>query len=186
MNDPEIMRLRDKYREASTEKRRMAAEASYADDIPDPFAQLIDPEAQPFIPGNGSVRALAIDPLYAPAILTVGSMEHQLSRKDAAMELFMSLLELPTQTDDLCVIVDKAGEFLLDQEDWPNSARLYGVASEEFPDFAAFHSGLCYCADKMGKLDDAVAHGCRAINVDPSNPMLLSDLYSAAEVSGRW
>ena len=41
------------------------------------------------------VVALAIDPLYAPALLTVGSIEYQLGRVEEPMKLFMTLVTLP-------------------------------------------------------------------------------------------
>jgi tetratricopeptide (TPR) repeat protein len=56
--------------------------------------------------------ALAMDPLYAPAILTVGSVEYQLERKAEAMELFKGLIELPKNEKNLHIVIDKAGDFL--------------------------------------------------------------------------
>jgi len=75
-------------------------------------------------PWPGEVMALAIDPTYAPAILTVGSYEYIYGRKDEAMIHFMSLTKLPEDTEDLAVIIDKAGDFLIENEDIENATKL--------------------------------------------------------------
>jgi hypothetical protein len=85
-----------------------AAEAAYAESI---FLQTLGDIA-------GSVeaieRSLEIKPDYAPAILSMGSVEYQRERRDAGKRLFMSLLSLPDDVDDLAVIIDEAGKFLID------------------------------------------------------------------------
>ena len=43
-------------------------------------------------------------------MLTVGSMEYQLGRREEATRLFHGLLKLPIDTPELEVIVDKAIE----------------------------------------------------------------------------
>jgi hypothetical protein len=45
--------------------------------------------------------ALAIDPNYAPALLTVASIEYQLGRVRESLKLSLRLLELPPTTEDL-------------------------------------------------------------------------------------
>ena len=65
--------------------------------------------------------ALAIDPLFAPALLTVGSLEYQHGSFKEAMELLLKLTNLPENEEDLHEIIDKAGNFLLDHQDFKNA-----------------------------------------------------------------
>ena len=58
----------------------------------------------------------------APAMLTVGSMEYQLGRRDDAIALFRGLLKLPTDTPELEVIIDKARDYLLSEKDYERAA----------------------------------------------------------------
>ena len=58
-------------------------------------------------------RSLECKPTYAPAILSLGSVEYQLGKRAEGQELFRSLLSLPKNTPDLCEIIDEAGSFLI-------------------------------------------------------------------------
>lgn len=60
---------------------------------------------------HDAVAPLAIDPEYAPAMLTVASLEYQYGRVDEAMVLFLELTKLSADTEDLPEIIDKAGAF---------------------------------------------------------------------------
>jgi Tfp pilus assembly protein PilF len=66
--------------------------------------------------GAGSIaalkRALEAMPTYAPAILSMGSVEYQAGRIAEGRKLFQSLLSLPKNTTDIRVIIDEAGTFL--------------------------------------------------------------------------
>jgi hypothetical protein len=54
------------------------------------------------------------------------------------MELFLTLTTLPADEPDLSIIIDKAGEFLLDAEDYERARALYAVAEKAFPDVAIY------------------------------------------------
>ena len=69
--------------------------------------------------------ALAINPLFAPALLTVGSSEYQHGFVEKAMELFLAITKLPGTEEDLAEIIDKAGNFLLEQGDYKNALEFY-------------------------------------------------------------
>ncbi|MBW2266613.1 MAG: hypothetical protein JRF28_10735, partial [Deltaproteobacteria bacterium] len=71
------------------------------------------------------IIALAIDPLYGSAILAVDSNEYQLGRVEEAMKLFLTLATLQKDEEDLVIIIDKAGDFLIDQDDYENAFALY-------------------------------------------------------------
>jgi tetratricopeptide (TPR) repeat protein len=111
------------------------------------FDQLIERKKEPAdLPSE--VVALAIDSEYAPAILTVGTHEYLLGRVAEAMELLLSLAHLPPDTEDLAIIIDKAGNFLVAREDYPNALKLYETAAATFPDEPLFQAGLSLCRRK--------------------------------------
>ena len=83
-----------------------AAEAAYAESI---FrSSLGDTSAST----AALEQALSFMPDYAPATLSMGSVEYQRGRKAYGKRLFLSLLSLPKDTTDLCQIIDEAGSFL--------------------------------------------------------------------------
>jgi hypothetical protein len=113
--DRDLAALRREYASKPARERRMAADWEYHSEIAggmfnDELA-LAGQEGlgKSFWPSG--VVALAIDPVYAPAILTVGSIEFQLGRVEEAMKLFITLTTLPKDEKDLVIIIDKAGDF---------------------------------------------------------------------------
>ncbi len=82
---------------------------------------------------NPGVAALAIGPEYAPALLTVGSLEYQLGRRGEALDLFMKLTRLSKDEEDLPEIIDKAGCFLIDNNDYESALELYSAAEKLDP-----------------------------------------------------
>jgi tetratricopeptide (TPR) repeat protein len=136
--DEYLAGLRAEYAHKSAEERRMAADWEYHSAIAgsmfnDALARVGQAELGVAYWPDG-VLALAIDPLFAPAILTVGSVEYQLGRQEEAMELFLTLTTLPADETDLPTIIDKAGNFLLDAEDYGHARDLYAAAEKAFPD----------------------------------------------------
>jgi len=130
-------------------------------------------------------RSLALDPGYAPGILSLGSVEYQRGRKARGRELFHSLLALPKNTPDLREIIDKAGDFLIQRRAYGDALELYRAAAARFPRVAAFHQGVGCCAGHRGLHDEAVAASRRAVALDPRNPEFLSDLGWSLCAAGR-
>ena len=122
------------------------------------------------------IVALAIDPLFAPALLTVGSIEYQCGRVEAAMTMFLTLTSLPPDEPELVKIVDQAGDFLVDQDDYPNALRLFQAAVAAGPAVATYWSGVGYCLGRLGQKQDAVAAERRAVALEPTSAQHLSDL----------
>lgn len=185
--DKELSKLRRRYARASAKRRRTAAEWEY-DSAYASFlfgqavgrADLIDRE------WHGEVAALAIDPDFAPAILAVGSLEYQYGRVEKGMELLLSLASLPADTEDLPEIIDEAGDFLIDREDYRNAERLYAAAAGAYPQVAIYHIGLGYCAAKTGRKEEAVTHTRRAVELEPDNYRHLSDLGFGLTEAGQY
>ena len=84
-----------------------AAEAAYADSI---FRGALG-DSQGCI--DALRRSMECMPTYAPVLLSLGTVEYQLGHQAEGWNLFMKLFELPDDTKDLCVIIDKAGDFLI-------------------------------------------------------------------------
>ncbi|MFH0880447.1 MAG: hypothetical protein V2A34_12095 [Lentisphaerota bacterium] len=161
---PELADARRKYASKSPEDRRAAAEWGYDSGMAhDLFSRalLAAGESADFDAGYESgVVALAIDPLFAPALLTVGPLEYQHKRRDAAMAMFLALTTLPSDEPDLDEIIDKAGDFLLDQDDNANAIRLYCAATETYPEVGEHWASLSYCLGKAGQMEKSVTTGC--------------------------
>ena len=84
--DENLVALRAEYASKSAKERRMAADWEYHSGIAgkmfnEALARVGQADVgEPYWPVG--VLSLAIDPLFAPAILTVGSVEYQLGRRD--------------------------------------------------------------------------------------------------------
>ena len=181
--DAELRELREEYATKPAKRRRMAAQWAYDSDHASMIMANVLQQSEWVDPTwRHTVAPLAIDPEYAPAILTVGSLEHQYGRADEAMLLFLKLTTLRDDLDSLPEIIDRAGDFLIDAKDVANAERLYAAAVNAFPQVALYHSALGYCVGKSGRKEEAVAHARRAVDLEPENSYLLNDLgYSLIE-----
>jgi tetratricopeptide (TPR) repeat protein len=182
----ELAAIRRDYASRPARERRMAADWEYhsemANEIFNASMAMAGKEGlgKSFWPS--AVVALAIDPLYAHAILTVGSSEYQLGRKEEAMQLFMLLAELPKDEVDLVIIIDKAGDFLIDQDDYENALALYTAAEKAYPSETVYIGGAGYCLGKLGHYEEAVEKHRRLDALEPDNYKHLNDLgYSLFE-----
>lgn len=136
------------YAAADAAERRMAADLEYgAAAAADAFRGLLPPLPDPW---RSTVLALAIDPTYAPALLTVGTLEHELGRRGEALDLLLELTALPADTEDLAVIIDKAGQYLVDREDVEGALALYEAAARAFPEVAAHQDSVSWCRSELG------------------------------------
>lgn len=177
----ELAEIRSEYSNKSEEERMMAADFTYNSSI---ASQMFNDaigrvsgksfEDEPEWPGE--VTALAIDPNFAPALLSVGSGEYIYGRLEEAMEHFSHLISLPENTEDLVVIIDKAGDFLLDRKDYQNAIKFYSLASEYHPSKAVFQDALSYCFYKTKQFEKAIEHGSLAVKLEPNNHEYLSNL----------
>jgi len=157
-------------RRAALSERLFCAEAEYADSI---FRTALGDN-------EGSIaalkRALEAMPTYAPALLSMGSVEYQAGRPAEGRKLFQSLLSLPKSTTDICQIVDEAGTFLTGIGAFEDGMALYRAAVKKYPGDAALFQGFGYCASKAGLHDEAVPANRRAVELEPENQELVNDL----------
>lgn len=189
-DDRELSALRAEYASASASERRMAADWEYHSQFSvDLVNTALARGGQSGLKTSSwpsGVVPLAIDPLYAPAILTVGSIEYQIGRVDEAMKLFLTLTTLPNDEEDLTTIIDKAGDFLIDQNDYENALTLYSVAEKAFPDEGVYLIGSGYCLGKLARYEDSIEKHRRATTLQPDNYKHLNDLGYALFETGRF
>jgi tetratricopeptide (TPR) repeat protein len=185
--DTELKQLRAEYATQSAKKRRLAAQWAYdsAQALMIMATALDDPDwSGPT--WRDPVAPLAIDPEYAPALLTVASLEHQYGRVDEAMSLFLKLTTLRTELDVLPDVIEQAAQFLINANDIANAEQLYAAAVSAFPQVALYHSGVGYCIGKSGRNEEAVAHMRRAVDLEPENSYLLNDLGFGLLEAGQY
>ena len=176
-NCNELAQLRRDHASLPEEKRRFAADYNYHSSIASQmFNKTLGLKDDRVCPWPEEVVALAIDPKYAPAILTVGSYEYIYGRKNEAMKLFLTLPILPEDTEEITEIIDKAGEFLIDNQDYNNAITLYSTAIRKFPDIALYYNGLGYCFGKLGRRGEAVEQARHSVRLEPDNHVYLTDL----------
>jgi Flp pilus assembly protein TadD len=130
-------------------------------------------------------RALELKPTYAPAILSMGSVEYQRDRRAEGRRLFRSLLALPENTPDLCEIIDEAGSFLIQIGAYADGLALLRGAIERFPAVAALQQGFACCAGHEGHHDQAVAALEHAVQLEPDNQKFVNDLGWSLFEAGR-
>ena len=150
--------------------RQFQAEAEYAESIL--RTSLGDSEA-----AIASLEhALELIPIYAPAILSMGSVEYQRGRTAEGRKLFLSLLALPDSTPELCDIIDEAGSFLIQIGAYADGLELYRQATVRFPGIAALHQGIGCCAGHEGLYEEAITTSQHAIDLEPENQEFVNDL----------
>jgi len=187
--NPELASLRREYAAKPPEERRMAADWDYNEAI---AVEMFDEglaraglrkKATPKWPPG--VTALAVDPTYAPAMLTVGSLEYLNGRIPEAMDLFLQLTRLPLDEPDRTEIIDKAGDFLLDREDYLHALALYEAAEAGAPGEPPFMLGTGYSLSKLGRLAESVEKHRAAVALDPQNSRYLNDLGYTLMLAGE-
>jgi tetratricopeptide (TPR) repeat protein len=184
--DSGLKSLRTEYALVSSQERRMAAQWEYdssmASDLFSAAFLKSGAETLPQPKWPPGFLALAIDPLFAPALLTVGSLEYLHGFVKEAMKLFLTITKLPENEEDLAEIIDKAGDFLLDHEDFKNALELYLSGERAYPTQALYFVGSGYCHFKLGNIKESIRKERRAVELEPDNYLHLNDLgYSLLE-----
>ena len=121
-------------------------------------------------------RSLHLNPKFAPAILTMGSVDYQREQQAEGKRVLFSLLSLPRTTENLFSIIDEAGSFLISANQFDDAFELYRKAARKFPKVAQFQQRAGYCAAQEGLFDEALASSQRAIELDPENAACVSDM----------
>jgi tetratricopeptide (TPR) repeat protein len=170
--------------EIEVNEKRFAAQAEYAESIFRSSLGDIESSIQAL------ERALEIDDEYAPAILSMGSVEYQRGELNRGKELFLSLVSLPASAaddgeSDLAEIIDEAGDFLIQAGNYSDGLELYKAAVERFPDCTFFYQGVGCCAGHEGLHLEAISALETALELDPENQEYMNDLGWSLFESGR-
>jgi tetratricopeptide (TPR) repeat protein len=185
--DPELRQAREQYATQPASERRKAAEWALDNAQASMlFAQATGRTEMVHPAWHDAAVPLAIDPQYPAAMLAVGSLEYQYGRPDEAVKLFLELTALPADAEDLPEVIDKAGDFLIDQDDCINAEKLYAAAAAAHPEIAIFHIGLGYCVSENGRKEEALVHHQRSVELEPDNYLHLNDLGYALIEAGRY
>lgn len=161
---------RKRSREDHEDWAQFNAEAAYADSI---FQSAL---------GNSEESiacleyALELMPTYAPAIMSLGSVDYQRGRMSEGRKKFLALLDLPAETEMLCEAIDEAGSFLIRIKEYADGLELYRKAISIFPDVTALYQGVACCAGHEGLHEDAVEAAQRALELEPENQDCVNDL----------
>jgi tetratricopeptide (TPR) repeat protein len=188
--DPELSTLRAESALKAPAKRRAAAEWAYDESMANSLfgAALARLQGEPapasrWPPG---FVALAIDPEFAPALLTVGCHEHSCGRQAEGMRLLLKLTRLSPDTADWIEIIDKAGQSLMDAGDAAGTCRLYEAALKARPDEQEFISGMGWALCRAGKQSEALPWLKRAVANAPNNYLVLNDYGWGLAELGRF
>lgn len=159
--------------------KRFHAEAEYAESI------LRDALGDSKSAVEALERSLKALPTYAPAIFSMGTVEYQRRRRVRGRRLFFSLLDLPARTPDLCELIDKAGDFLIQTGEYRDGLGLYRRAAEKFPKTAVFHQGMGCCAGHLRRHREAIRASRAALALEPGNQKFVNDLGWSFHRAGR-
>ena len=154
------------------------AEAAYADSI---FHSAIGDTERCI---RALERAVEIGPGYAPAVLSLGSVEYQRNRKAEGRRLLLSLVSVVDDAPDGTEIIDAAGGFLIQRGEYADGLELYRAAVQRFPDVGVFHQGRGCCAAHEGEFREAVVASRRALAIEPDNQKFVNDLGWCLAESG--
>ena len=165
-------------------EKRFAAQGEYAESIFRSALGDIESSIQAL------ENTLEIDSEYAPAILSMGSVEYQRGRVDSGKKFLLSLVSLPVSASDggesdLVDIIDEAGDFLIQAGKYADGLEIYKAAVARFPGHAVFHQGVGCCAGHEGFHDEAISASEAALELDPENQKYVNDLGWSMFEAGR-
>ena len=187
--DGELSALRGEYAQKSAKKRRAAAEWTYDESIGTQLfgAAIAHLEGEnPFAPEwPAGFVALAIDPKYAPALLTVGCHEYSSGLEADGMGLLLQLAGLPPGTPDWVEIIDEAGDFLVERNDAAGARRLYEAALRVQPEEQALIVGLGWALCRSREPAAALPWLKKAIANSPEESSVHNDYGWALIQLGR-
>ena len=188
--DAELSAIRAEYRVKSPAERRAAAEWAYDEGIANSLfvAALARLDGKPPPPPRwpSGFAALAIDPEFAPALLTVGCHDYGCGRREEGMRLLLQLTELSPDTVDWIEIIDKAGQWLIEANDAASTCRLYEAALKARPGEQEFIIGMGWALCRAGKQNEALPWLERAVANDPNNSSVLNDYGWGLAELGRF
>jgi tetratricopeptide (TPR) repeat protein len=177
----ELTEIREEYAHRTPEEIRKAASFQYDSTIAsslfnDALSRVSSDQDEPQPDWPGEVTALAIDPEFAPAILSVGSYEYSYGRIPEAMEHFFYLASISEESEpDIDKIIEKAADFLCNHGSHDKAIELVLYSSKNKPSKAIYHDLLAYYYGKVKDFKKAVNQGRIAVLMEPDNYEFLSN-----------
>ncbi len=188
--DQDLSALRAEYARRPPSERRAAAEWAYDEAIANSMftAALarVDPDGVHQAGWPPGFAALAIDPKFAPALLSVGCYEYSSGRKRWGVDLLVQLTELSPHTPEWVEIVDQAGSFLVNSGAHDNACRVYQAALKARPDQLEFIIGLGWALCRAGRQAQALPWLKKAVAKAPDESSVLNDYGWALAELGRF
>ena len=188
--DAELSGLRADHAAMAASKRRAAAEWAYDESVADTLVagamERARAEGWPEPGWPAGFAALAIEPRYPPAMLTVGCYEYSCGRKAEGLSLLHGLTQLPPETPDWIELIDKAGQFLMEADDANNTCLLYAQALRALPDEQELIIGMGWALCQAGKHVQALPWMLKAVANAPGESSVLSDYGWALTELGRF
>jgi tetratricopeptide (TPR) repeat protein len=179
VEDQDLSALRAEYAHRPLCERRRAAEWAYDEAIANSLftgaLARLDPGGVHQAEWPPAFAALAIDPEYAPALLTVGCYECGNGRKSQGFDLLFQLTKLSPHTPDWVELVDKAGGFLVNFGAHDSACHLYLAALKTQPDQLEFICGLGWALCRAGEHTEALPWLRKAVDRAPDDSSLLND-----------
>ena len=84
----------------------------------------------------------------------------------------------------MSIIIDKTGDFLIDNNDIENALVLYTAAEKAYPNSSLYLIGSGYCLGKLKDFENSIVKHRRAVTLEPNNYKHLNDLgFSLMEAS---
>lgn len=187
--DAELSELRAEYAAKPALQRQRAAEWAYDESIATSLVAgalgrartrgLLEPR------WPAGFAALAIEPQYGPAMLTVGCYEYASGRPAEGLGLLLGLAQLPPHTPDWIELIDKAGEFLMEAGDPDNVCLSYTRALLTQPEEQELIIGMGWALCRAGKHVEALPWMKKAVANAPGESSVLSDYGWALTELGR-
>ena len=188
----ELAEIREEYSQKPSSERRMAASFQYdsiiASELFNDALSSIGADLEENEPDwPGEVTALAIDPEFALALLSVGGSAYLHGRVEECMEHFYSLASISQESEsEIDKIIEDAADFLFDRDDQNKAIELVLLYSRKNPSKASCHDLLSYYYGKTNNFDQAVKHGRMAVKIESDNHELLSNLGWSLIESGAY
>lgn len=130
-------------------------------------------------------RSLEIKPDYAPALLTMGSIEYQRGKKKKAEKLYRQLFSLPDDEETLWEIFDDAGDVLIEHEQYALGIELMEAAISRFPNKSNLYINLAICASGEKLYEKALESARKAAQLEPDHQPTINSLGWSLYEAGR-
>jgi len=83
-------------------------------------------------------------------------------------------------------IIDEAGDFLIQGDEYEDGLELYRAAAQRFPNTAVFWQGVGCCAGHVDQIEEAVTASKEALQIESENQVFVNDFGWSLFQAGRF